>query len=271
MVNDPYVFGAIAAANALSDVYAMGGRPLTALAIIGFASCDYEHEVIKEILRGAVSTLNRVTVALMGGHSFEDDNLKFGLSITGVVNPQQILRVGGAQEGDIIALTKPLGIGILATALKGRKITDEAYTPAVEWMTMLNDKAAEAALDAQATAATDVTGFGLLGHAYNMVRDSKTDFLIHTSAVPVLEHVRGLIASGIIPEGAYTNLSYLKDKTDWSGSLSEDDMLLLSDPQTSGGLLITIPEESMDRFSASGVRHWVIGKVIKGTGRLRIT
>lgn len=248
----------------------MGGRPLTALAIIGFSSCDYEPNIIKEILKGAVTALDAAGVTLMGGHSFEDPELKFGLSVTGTVEGDKILRVCGAGAGDIIAVTKPIGIGIITTALKGRKIDEEEMKDAERWMLTLNDKASEAALGAGATAATDVTGFGLLGHAHTMVRDSLIDFVIHHGAVPVLDRVRELLSSGIVPEGAYNNLKFLGGKVDFDAALSEDERLLLSDPQTSGGLLVAIPEKNMERFVASGIRHWVIGKVVKGSGRLKV-
>lgn len=268
LVNDPFTFGSISAVNSLSDIYAMGGSPLTALAIIGFSPCDYEPVVIKEILRGAISVIETEGVTLMGGHSFEDSELKFGLSVTGTVEREKILKVHGAAEGDIIVLTKPIGIGIITTALKAGKVTDKDIDSVVKLMLTLNNLASRAAIDAGATAATDVTGFGLLGHAYNMVRDSPIDFAINHLEVPALESVRDLISSGIVPQGAYNNLNFLNGKTDFSDSVTEDERLLFSDPQTSGGLLITIPERNMGIFASKGVPHWVIGKVKIGTGRL---
>lgn len=237
VVNDPFTFGAISANNSLSDVYAMGGRPVSALAIAGFSSCDYEPIVLKEILRGAVNSLNRAGAVLIGGHSFEDAELKFGLSVTGVVNKDKILKVSGAEEGDVIVITKPIGTGIMATALKGRKINDEDMQPAVGWMLTLNDRASEAALKAGATACTDITGFGLLGHAYNMVKNSGIDFVIHHDSVSVIDIAAAMIETGMVSEGAYNNLKFLNGKVEFSSRLSEEDRLLLSDPQTSGGLL----------------------------------
>lgn len=270
VVNDPFTFGSISAANSLSDVYAMGGKPLTALAIIGFSSCDYEAALIGEILKGAVKVLDSVDVKLMGGHSFEDNELKFGLSVTGIVNKERILRVHGGMPGDVIVITKPIGIGVITTALKGRKVKDEEAEDAVGLMLTLNDRASEAALNARATSATDVTGFGLLGHAYNMVRSSSIDLVVDSRSVPVLERVRDFILSGIVPEGAYNNVKFLEGKVEFSNSVSEDERLLLSDPQTSGGLLVTIPEANLEDFAAKGVPYWVIGGVEKGSGRLRI-
>lgn len=270
VVNDPFTFGSISAANSLSDVYAMGGKPLTALAIIGFSSCDYEAALIGEILKGAVKVLDSVDVKLMGGHSFEDNELKFGLSVTGIVNKERILRVHGGMPGDVIVITKPIGIGVITTALKGRKVKDEEAEDAVGLMLTLNDRASEAALNARATSATDVTGFGLLGHAYNMARSSSIDLVVDSRSVPVLERVRDFISSGIVPEGAYNNIKFLEGKVEFSNSVSEDERLLLSDPQTSGGLLVTIPEANLEDFAAKGVPYWVIGGVEKGSGRLRI-
>jgi selenide,water dikinase len=271
VVNNPFTYGSISAANSLSDVYAMGGKPLTALAIIGFSSCDYEPSVIKEILGGALHMLDAAGVTLMGGHSFEDSEIKFGLSVTGLVDRNKILRVQGANPGDLIVITKPIGVGVVTTALKGGKISEDNMADAVNNMLTLNNKASGAALNAGATSGTDVTGFGLLGHAFNMVRDSSVDFVIDDHSVPVLEGVRDLISCGMAPQGAYNNLKFLNGKVDFTGSISDDEKLLLSDPQTSGGLLITVPEENMGLFASSGITHWVIGKVVKGRGKIIVT
>ncbi len=268
VVNDPFTFGAISANNSLSDVYAMGGRPVSALAVAGFSSCDYEPVVLKEILRGAVHSLNRAGAVLIGGHSFEDAELKFGLSVTGVIDKNKILKVSGAEEGDVIIITKPIGIGILTTALKGGKITDDEMKHAVKWMLTLNDKASELALKAEATACTDITGFGLLGHAYNMVKSSDIDFEITMANVPVLERVHEMINSGMVAEGAYNNLRFLGGKVEFSSHITEEDRLLLSDPQTSGGLLITLKEENIKVFEESGIFFSVIGRVTKGSGKI---
>lgn len=270
LVNDPSTFGAISATNSLSDVYAMGGRPLTALALMGFSPCDYEHQVIRDILKGALTVLETAGVSLMGGHSFEENELKFGLSVTGTVDRDKILRAGGAGPGDVIVLTKPIGTGVIATALKGGKIGDREIDVAVKWMLTLNKEAAEAAVHAGATAATDVTGFGLLGHAHTMARGSSVDFVIHSTEVPVLERVRDFIASGIVPEGSHNNLKYLEGKVDFGDSLSEDERLLLTDPQTSGGLLITVPEDRFEEFARSEISHSIIGRVEQGSGRLKV-
>ncbi len=268
VVNDPFTFGAISANNSISDVYAMGGRPVTALAIAGFSLCDYEPVVLKEILRGAVHTLGRAGARLIGGHSFDDSELKFGLSVTGIVGRNRILKVSGAAEGDVIILTKPLGIGILTTALKGGKLSDEDLKPAIEWMLTLNDKASFLASSTGATACTDVTGFGLLGHLHNMVRNAAVDFIIESAGVPVLEHVWEMVDKGMISQGAYRNLRYIEDKADFSPGVSDEIKLLFSDPQTSGGLLITVGEDRIKAFEGSSLFFSVIGRVERGSGSI---
>lgn len=270
IVNDPYTFGRISAVNSLSDIYAMGGTPLTALAILGYSSCDYEPVVIKEILRGATDTLSDAGVALMGGHSFEDTEIKFGLSVTGIIRPENILRVSGAMHGDRIILTKPLGIGIITTALKAGKVSEEAISEAIGWMLRTNREASEIAIKASATSLTDVTGFGLLGHASNMVRNSKVDFIVDMNKIPLLKGVMEFISSGIIPEGAYNNLRFLEGKVDFDPSINEDMRLLLSDPQTSGGLLMTVPMNKARILEDSEIDYWVIGEVREGNGRIRV-
>ncbi len=268
VVNDPFTFGAISANNSISDVYAMGGKPVTALAIAGFPSCDYETVVLKEILRGALHTLGRAGARLVGGHSFDDPELKFGLSVMGIVDRNKILRVSGSVEGDVIILTKPLGVGILATALKGGKLTAEAMGPAVDWMLTLNDNAAFMASSLGATACTDVTGFGLLGHAYNMVRNAAVDFIIEASHVPVLDHVLEMIDRGMVPGGARKNLQYAEGKVVFGSGVSEEIKLILSDPQTSGGLLFTLGEDRVKALEGSSLFYSVIGRVEKGSGSI---
>jgi len=270
VVNDPFTFGAISATNSMSDVYAMGGRPLTALAVAGFPSCDYEPAVLKEIIKGAIAALRHAGAVLIGGHSFEDNEIKFGLSVTGIVNKNNILRVGGAAEGDVLILTKPLGIGILTTALKGGKLSDDDIIPAVEWMLTLNEAASLVAVGAGATACTDVTGFGLLGHALNMVTGTGLDFVIHNDRVPILHRVKEMIDAGMVPEGAYHNLRYLDGKVAFRAGMSEEHKLLLSDPQTSGGLLITMKGDAVSFFEKSSVFFAVIGKVEKGSGKVNV-
>lgn len=248
----------------------MGGHPVTALAILGYSPCDYEPLVIKEILRGATDTLSDAGVSLMGGHSFEDSEIKFGLSITGIIKPERILRIGGAKLGDIIILTKPIGIGIITTALKAGKISEEDIPEVIEWMLRLNKEASEVALEASATSVTDVTGFGLLGHASNMVRGLNVDFFIESKAVPLFKGVLDFISSGIIPEGAYNNLRFLEGKVDFSYSVDEDMKLLLADPETSGGLLMTVERNAISIFEDRKIDYWIIGEVKEGKGKIKV-
>jgi selenide,water dikinase len=269
VVNDPFTYGAISVCNSLSDVYAMGGRPFAALAIVGFSNCDYETEVLKEILKGALSILDIAGVSLVGGHCIDDRELKFGLSVTGVLSTNKILTVSGARAGDVLIITKPIGLGIITTALKGGKIADDDIAHAVKWMLTLNDEASVRALNSGASACTDVTGFGLLGHGYNMVKDSGLDLVINYPSVPVIERVFELIDMGMVAAGAYNNLSYIKDKTDFSDSISNEQKLVLTDPQTSGGLLIALSEESLCHFN--GMFYAPIGRFQKGKGRIIVT
>lgn len=270
LVNDPFIFGAISACNSLSDVYAMGGKPLAALAIAGYPSCDYEPAVLREIINGALNMLEKAHAVLLGGHTFEDSELRFGLSVTGIVNRNNLLRVSGAREGDVIILTKPIGTGILTTALKGRKIDDSDLKDAIKWMLTLNDVASTTAIAAKATSCSDVTGFGLLGHAANMLRKSSLDFIINKREIPVLEGTMRLIDKGMVPEGAYRNLRFFEAGIDFAQHVSDEEKLLLLDPQTSGGLLITLQEENLTAFKKSGIFFAVIGNVIEGKGRITV-
>ncbi len=219
-------------------------------------------------MKGAQNILRKAGVVLIGGHTFEDPELKFGLSVTGIVNRDKILRAKGAKDGDLIILTKPIGIGILTTALKGLKINDDDLKEAVQWMLTLNDMSSALAIEANATACTDVTGFGLLGHAVNMVKNSYVDFIIEKETIPILKETMRLIEAGMVPEGAYKNLNFFNHWIDFAPDISEEDRLLLLDPQTSGGLLITIEKENLAVFEKSGIFFSLIGKVMKGSGRI---
>ncbi|WP_420266878.1 selenide, water dikinase SelD [Candidatus Magnetominusculus dajiuhuensis] len=268
LVNDPFTFGQISATNSLSDIYAMGGRPVAALAIAAFPSCTYKTDVLKAILQGALKAIKLAGAVLIGGHSLDDKELKFGLSVTGTIDKNRILRAGGAKEGDVVILTKPLGIGIITTALKRSTFGDEHIAEAVKWMTTLNAEASALALKAGASACTDVTGFGLLGHAHNMVRNSQIDFVISADAVPLMDNVIELAEEGMCPGGAYKNLKYVSDKAEFSGAVNTQQRLILADPQTSGGLLVALKEENLKVFRDSGAFYAVVGKAVKGSGML---
>jgi len=270
LVNDPFTFGAISSANSLSDVYAMGGTPHTALAIAGFPSCDYSPEVLKHVMKGAESILDRAGVCLMGGHCFEDTELKFGLSVTGTADPGRLLRKHGARAGDVLVITKPLGTGVLTTSLKGGRLNDNEMEEAVRWMTTLNRRASETALRADAHACTDITGFGLLGHAFNMVKDTDKDFILRLPDIPVMQRVKEMIDRGMVAEGAYNNMKHLDERIEFQDNITEEERLLLFDPQTSGGLLLSIREEGLRVFEEKGVFARVIGRVVKGEGGIRV-
>ncbi len=272
IVDDPYTFGAITAANSVSDIYAMGGTPLTALAILGFSSCDFSPSVIKKLLAGATDKLKEAGACLIGGHSIEDKEFKFGLSVTGKVDKKKILKANGASAGDILILTKPLGTGILTSAHKLGKIKSMSLEEAVSLMLELNKNASKTALLSGSHAATDVTGFGLLGHASNMTKGAKLDIVISYKKVPVMNRVKNLAASGVAPKGAHNNLNFFCKNATFSKNLSKEDKLILSDPQTSGGLLIALPEKGLNKFDRIARRekmpYWIIGEVIKGKGRV---
>ncbi|MES0337384.1 MAG: selenide, water dikinase SelD [Candidatus Magnetobacterium sp. LHC-1] len=268
VVNDPQLFGAISAVNSLSDVYAMGGKPVAAMAVAAFPACDYDIGVLKLILKGALQSLKRTGVFLIGGHSINAVELQFGLAVTGVVDGDAILRVSGAQPDDLLVLTKPIGIGILTTALKNRLISDDDINEAVTWMLTINDTASKLAVQARASACTDVTGFGLLGHACNMLRNSDVDFVINYDSIPVLPKTTELVARGICPGGAHKNLGFVSANTRFAPHIEKERQLILSDPQTSGGLLIALAPDKLGIFQQSGVFHAVIGKVTKGSGVL---
>jgi len=274
IVDDPYTFGAICAANSVSDIYAMGGTPLTALAILGYASCDFGPSVIKELLKGAIDKLREAGVCLIGGHSIEDEEFKFGFAISGVVRSSEILRLDGARPGSVLILTKKIGTGVLTSAVKLGRMRPSRLRPAIQSMLRLNRTASMVARDSGANAATDVTGFGLLGHALNMAKASGVDLVIHYRKVPFMEGVRDYIAQGIIPKGARRTLDFCMKDVAFPEALDEADMLALSDPQTSGGMLISLPEDRLDVFEQLVDRHkmpyWIIGMVTKGEGRVII-
>lgn len=272
IVDDPYTFGAICAANSVSDVFAMGGTPLTALAILGFATCDFGPDVIKKLLNGAVDKLHEAGACLIGGHSIEDNEFKFGFAVSGVVDKKNLLKARGAKAGDILVLTKLLGTGIITSAVKKGKAPKELLKEVIDSMLSLNKTASRAAVSAGASAATDVTGFGLLGHALNMAKGSKINLKIYNDKVPLMRKVKELAAAGAVPKGAVKNLEFCSRDTHFSENISEGDKLALSDPQTSGGLLIALPSKGVKKFDQAmkkgRITYRVIGEVVKGSGEI---
>jgi selenide,water dikinase len=270
IVDDPFDFGRIAATNALSDLYAMGATPLTALNIACFPIAAHGGEALTEILAGGAAVARAARVAIIGGHTIEDDEPKYGMAVTGRILPQRIVRNAGARPGDIVFLTKPLGTGVLGSALKSGAVDAPALAEAVGWMTTLNAGAARAMLAAGAHAATDVSGFGLLGHANEIARASGVRIRIEASRVPVMPLVRDLIAGGTFPGGSRRNAAEHAAFTDFAGDVAPELRLALSDAQTSGGLLITVAAERADRLRAAFAREAVffaeIGTVESGSG-----
>ena len=244
IVDDPYTFGQIAAANALSDVYAMGGEPLTALAIVGFPAGKLPPSVLSEILRGGQDKVREAGAVLIGGHSIIDEELKFGLSVTGQAHPARLLTNASARPGDRLVLTKPLGTGLLATAAKADRLSAEAQLALHDSMRALNAVASRAALSHGVTCATDVTGFGLLGHALNIARGSGTTLRIDGRTLPELPGARELWRAGTRTGGAERNETYLAPHVD-SSSADPADLALALDPQTSGGLLLAVPPDAL--------------------------
>jgi len=267
IVDDPYDFGAIAAANALSDLYAMGAKPLTALNLIAFPK-DGPLEVLGEIIRGGAEKASEAGVVIIGGHSIDDREPKYGMAVTGVVHPQRMMLKSGVKPGDRLVLTKPLGIGIISTAIKAGRATEEMVRKAVTQMKTLNRAASEAMTDAGVRGATDITGFGLLGHLQEMLRTSGTSARLALRDVPFIGGVRDLVRFNV-PGGTRANLRFLEGKVAWGAGISEDERLMLADAQTSGGMLIAIPEAALGRLldglADRGVEtRAVIGLVTEG-------
>jgi len=246
IVNDPYTFGQIAAANSLSDVYAMGGRPLTALNIVCYPTKTVPKEVLKAILAGGLDKIHEAGALLVGGHSVDDTELKYGLSVTGIVHPERVLSNSGAKMGDRLILTKPLGTGIIATAVKGRVASPEAEAQAVAVMTALNRLAAECLEGFAVHAVTDITGFGLLGHALEMATGSKVELTLYASRVPVLEAARDYASMGLVPAGTFANRNFCETRLQVAPGLDAVSLDLMADAQTNGGLLISVAGEQAD-------------------------
>lgn len=263
IVDDPYTFGQIAAANSLSDVYAMGGKPIVALNIVCFPNC-LNMNILGEILRGGADKVLEAGAVIVGGHTVQDDEPKYGLSVTGIVHPDKVLKNYGAETGDILILTKPIGLGIINTAIKAKIASKEAYEKAVKVMAYLNKYAGEIITDYNITSCTDITGFSLIGHAYEMAEPSKKTFRIFKDAIPFIKEAKEYASMGLIPAGCYENKRYLEGKYLLKNveSWMED---ILFDPQTSGGLLISCKEKDyidiLTRLEKLEVESSVIGRV----------
>ena len=267
VVDVPYWFGQIAVANALSDVYAMGGTPKMAMNLVAFPSKDMDISVLQEILRGGIDKLKEANVVLIGGHSVEDQELKYGLSVTGFIHPDKIITKKGIKEGDILILTKPLGTGIIATGIKGGLVSKETVDFVTNLMATLNKDASEIMRRYDVHACTDITGFGLIGHMSEMIQGTGLSIVINAKELPIIPEAREYALMGLIPAGTYKNMEF------WKGIVNfevQDDvlMLILFDPQTSGGLLISCApsdvEALLKELKKNGVTHAkIIGEVTK--------
>lgn len=276
IVDDPYWFGAISAANSLSDIYAMGAQPIFALNIVGFPSNRLPLEVLETILQGAQEKAEEAGITILGGHTVDDSEPKYGMAVTGLIHPDQILRNSTAQPGDVLILTKPIGLGVLTTALKQGLVNSELETKAIHIMASLNKAAAECMQGLNIHACTDITGFGLLGHLREMTLGSKVDAQIFLESVPILPEARELAGMDIIPGGTLNNLNFVKPHVRFDDHISRIDRVLLADAQTSGGLLISLPEKEVrsliNKLSKKDVLGARIGKISgSGSGIIYVT
>lgn len=264
VVDDPYTYGQIAAANSLSDVYAMGGKPVVALNIVCFPLC-LSTEILAEILRGGADKVLEAGAVIVGGHTVDDNEPKYGLSVTGLVHPNKVLKNYGAREGEVVILTKPLGTGIINTAIKGEVASKTAYNKAVKIMSTLNKYVAEIMTNYNITACTDITGFGFLGHSYEMASASKITLKYFKDKIPYIAEAKEYAEMGLVPEGAYRNRAYLEGKYNLNNVpvWLED---ILFDPQTSGGLLFTCSTEDgkkiINEFEKLDVESAIVGEVV---------
>lgn len=277
VVDDPFMFGSIAAANALSDVYAMGGTPALALNIVGFPrdSAATPMSVLSEILRGGAEKAKEAGIDIVGGHSVDDEEPKYGLCVTGFVHPDRFWRNVGAEPGDKLLLTKPLGIGIITTAMRAGEAGGELAGRAIESMATLNRSAAEVAGEMGVHACTDVTGFGFLGHLREMLGEGTVGARVKLSAIPVMDGTRDLVARGFVPGGSHRNKDSLDRDVIYHAGIPEEDMLILCDAQTSGGLLLAVPParapDLLANLRAAGVLAEEVGEfTAERTGRIEV-
>ncbi|MDR6552651.1 selenide, water dikinase SelD [Paenibacillus qinlingensis] len=264
IVDDPYSFGQVAAANAISDIYAMGGRPLTALNIVAFPIRTLDKEVLADILRGAGDKMKEAGITLVGGHSIEDNEPKFGLAVTGLVHPQKIRTNAGARLGDKLILTKPIGVGILTTSIKKDRLDEEEVARVTQVMATLNKTAAETMEPFDVHACTDVTGFGLIGHSLEMAKGSQIGIRITANDVPLLPRVRELAEEGFVPGGTKNNFAHVQKDVTFPDTLDQIGQWILCDAVTSGGLLIAVAgdqaEDLLSKLKLAGVEASLIGE-----------
>jgi len=277
IVDDPYLFGQIAAANAISDIYAMGAKPLFALNIVGFPLATLGHDVLAMILKGGSDKAAEAGIFVVGGHSIDDAEPKYGMCVTGVVHPDKIMSNAGAKVGDKLVLTKPLGVGVLTTAVKRNLRTEAQIDDAIRCMAAINRPGGDAIDEVGASAATDITGFGLAGHLRGIANASKVGANIRFSALPVLPGVMDLIAQGCFPGGTKKNWLHYKQWMDFAPDISMDEQTLVCDAQTSGGMLICVPAAKADALVASLRKHNALASAVIGElvadhpGRVSVT
>ncbi len=275
VVDDPYAYGSIAAANALSDIYAMGAKPVIALSIVGFPTKSLPLSVLGEIMRGSGDKASEAGVSIVGGHSIDDNEPKYGLSVTGLVHPQKMVTNAGARAGDVLVLTKPLGTGIITTGIDRRLVGRRTVDRVIALMASLNRAASETMVSVGVSACTDVTGFGLLGHLRAMAQASGVGARVSLSKVPVLSEAWDLAEAGVVPEGTHNNHHYLRDQVSWDVGISRNSQLVLCDAQTSGGLLIAVAPERKDNLlqamTARGVDTYEIGQIMEKEAGLQVT
>lgn len=264
VVDDPYTYGVISATNSLSDVYAMGGEPKTAMNIVCFPQSGIDKEILADILRGGAAKAAEAGVVIVGGHSVADEEIKYGMAVTGVIDPRRITRNVGVHEGDVLVLTKPLGTGILTTALKKGHLSEEEYGAAVMSMSTLNAKAARVMLRYTVHACTDVTGFSLMGHSCEMAMGSGMTIRLRATALPVLPGARRLALEGYITGGCKRNRTYLEDKVQVASAVPQDLNEVAFDPQTSGGLLIAVPAHEVESFTRELLAEGVLAAAVIG-------
>lgn len=274
VVDDARTWGRVAAANAVSDVYAMGGRPLLALNLVCWNTEELSNDLLGDVLAGGHDIAAEGGFVVAGGHTVDDPEPKYGMAVVGEVDPAKMLTNAGLQAGQTLVLTKPLGIGIITTGIKRDAAPPDVVSQAIASMTATNAEAARVAVDAGAAGATDVTGFGLLGHGGRMAEESTVDLDIVTSAVPIIAGARELAASGVVPGGTGRNLAWVDDRLDLDDGVSELDVTLLADAQTSGGLLFGVDPDRADAvvadLVASGHHAAAIGTVVPGAGRIHL-
>lgn len=250
VVNNPYDYGQIAAANALSDVYAMGGKPLTAMNILCYPLKSLDKDIVVEILKGSADKVNEAGAVIVGGHTLQDSEIKYGLSVTGIIHPDRIVTNAAAQAGDALVLTKPLGTGLIISALKADKVLEEHVNLATRSMALLNKTASEAMLEAGVSACTDITGFGLMGHAYELAEASKVTLSFFAGRIPIFDGCERYVRMGLIPGVSKLSKKYLKHAIRIDSGVREEVVDVMFDAQTSGGLLISIPKGNVETLCA---------------------